>query len=170
MINVSWFNNILKGLNKIEKYFNISLVLVLVFATFLQVIFRFVLNSPLTWTEELARLCFVWLCVFGSSMALRQGKHIKFDYLTNKLLRYKLNRIRAIIVNILIISFLIYIFVPSLRYVESMNTIPLAGTSWPTGVFFICFPLASIIIVLNLVKEVITDMYLLFQDRKGSKV
>ena len=162
------FNKLLKGLNRIEKYVNISAAIVLVIATFSQVVFRFVLNSPLSWTEELARLCFVWLSVFGASMALRQGRHISFDYLTNKFLIGKFNRFRIIAVNLILLAFLIYIFVPGLRYVEIMNTVPLAGTSWPTGILFISFPLASVIMVINLIHDITREVLLLFNRKESA--
>jgi len=41
----------------------------------LQVLFRFVVRSPLSWSEELARYCFVWLASLGAAAALRRGLH-----------------------------------------------------------------------------------------------
>ena len=43
---------------------------------FLQVIFRYVLNLPLFWTEELARYCLVWASLLGSAVAVKRGQHI----------------------------------------------------------------------------------------------
>ena len=42
----------------------------------LQVIFRYVLNLPLFWTEELARYCLVWSSLLGSAVAVKRGQHI----------------------------------------------------------------------------------------------
>ena len=42
----------------------------------LQVIFRYVLNFPLFWTEELARYCLVWSSLLGSAVAVKRGQHI----------------------------------------------------------------------------------------------
>ena len=43
---------------------------------FLQVIFRYVLNFPLFWTEEFARYCLVWSSLLGSAVAVKRGQHI----------------------------------------------------------------------------------------------
>ena len=43
---------------------------------FLQVIFRYILNLPLFWTEELARYCLVWASLLGSAVAVKRGQHI----------------------------------------------------------------------------------------------
>ena len=42
----------------------------------LQVIFRYVLNFPLFWTEEFARYCLVWSSLLGSAVAVKRGQHI----------------------------------------------------------------------------------------------
>ncbi|HWR40654.1 MAG TPA: TRAP transporter large permease subunit [Patescibacteria group bacterium] len=45
----------------------------MVMAVFMQVIFRYVLKMPLSWSEELARYAFMWTTFLGASVALRQN-------------------------------------------------------------------------------------------------
>ena len=52
---------------------------------FLQVIFRYVLNLPLFWTEELARYCLVWSSLLGSAVAVKRGQHIAVDIFMERL-------------------------------------------------------------------------------------
>ena len=51
----------------------------------LQVFFRYVLEQPLSWSEELARYAFVWLSFLGAAMALGKRLHFGVDYFVNKL-------------------------------------------------------------------------------------
>ena len=44
--------------------------------TVIQVLFRFVLQLPLAWTEELSTFSFVWLALLGSAVAVREKAHI----------------------------------------------------------------------------------------------
>ena len=37
---------------------------------------RYVLNSALSWTEELSRYCMVWAAYLGMSLALRDNQHM----------------------------------------------------------------------------------------------
>ena len=46
-------------------------------ALLLQVAFRYVLNAPLSWSEELATLMFVWATVLAASVAVRHGNHLR---------------------------------------------------------------------------------------------
>ena len=51
---------------------------VLVFAS---VVLRYVLNSPVTWSEELASLLFAWLTFVGAYVGFRSRSHIAIDTL-----------------------------------------------------------------------------------------
>ena len=58
-----------------------EVILIIVLSTMavvvlLQVIFRYVLNFPLFWTEEFARYCLVWSSLLGSAVAVKRGQHI----------------------------------------------------------------------------------------------
>ena len=52
---------------------------VLVFSS---VVLRYVLNSPVTWGEELASLLFAWLTFVGAYVGFRTHSHIRIDTLT----------------------------------------------------------------------------------------
>jgi TRAP-type C4-dicarboxylate transport system permease small subunit len=43
---------------------------------FVQVVFRYGLESSLSWSEELARYLFVWVIFVGASVAVRRNQHI----------------------------------------------------------------------------------------------
>ncbi len=49
---------------------------------FVSVVFRYVLNSPLTWSEEAASLLFAWLTFVGAYVGFRTRSHIRIDTLT----------------------------------------------------------------------------------------
>jgi len=46
----------------------------------IQVIWRYVLRSPLSWPEELARLLFIWASLFGAAIGLKLGSHYRVDF------------------------------------------------------------------------------------------
>src|SRR5512146_1444476 len=48
---------------------------------FVSVIFRYVLNRPLAWTEELASLLFAWITFVGAFVGFRTRSHIAIDTL-----------------------------------------------------------------------------------------
>ena len=62
-----------------------GLVAAMTLTSFLQVICRYVFNSPLVWSEELARYLFVWVGLVGAGAAVRTGGHFGLDLLYRKL-------------------------------------------------------------------------------------
>lgn len=62
-------------LNKAVSYIGICIFVVLIVACVTQVFFRFVLNNSLSWTEELARYCFIWMHMLGASLLIETGGH-----------------------------------------------------------------------------------------------
>ena len=61
--------------NKAVSYIGIAIFAVLIVACVLQVFFRFVLNNSLSWSEELARYCFVWMHLLGASLLIEGKEH-----------------------------------------------------------------------------------------------
>lgn len=55
------------------------------FVTILQVVFRYLFNHPLLWTEELARYLGIFVILLASSVALRHEQHIGIDVFSSKL-------------------------------------------------------------------------------------
>src|SRR4030042_745419 len=58
---------------------------VLVIDVVWQVITRYVMKNPSSWTEELATVLMIWGGLLGASVALNRGAHLGIDYLVAKL-------------------------------------------------------------------------------------
>jgi TRAP-type C4-dicarboxylate transport system permease small subunit len=48
---------------------------------FVSVVLRYILNSPVTWSEELASLLFAWITFVGAFVGFRSRSHIAIDTL-----------------------------------------------------------------------------------------
>jgi TRAP-type C4-dicarboxylate transport system permease small subunit len=77
-------NKIKKGVEKIVDWVMVILFLMIFAVGVLQVIMR-ALRNPLTWSEELIRLTYIWLCFLGWVIATRNGSHISITVLLNSL-------------------------------------------------------------------------------------
>ena len=62
--------------HQLTKTALIIVLSVMALVVFLQVIFRYVLNLPLFWTEEFARYCLVWASLLGAAVAMKRGQHL----------------------------------------------------------------------------------------------
>jgi C4-dicarboxylate transporter DctQ subunit len=66
-----------KAINNFELYFASALLVVLVTCLGMQVFYRYVLGDAPTWSEELSRMCFVWIVYLGASLAAQQQMHVR---------------------------------------------------------------------------------------------
>ncbi len=73
-----------------------------------QVWYRFILNDPLSWSEEASRYLFVWISFMGAAAGVRYQVHLGID-LMEKILPAGSYRIAVIIVNLIIQVFLLMI-------------------------------------------------------------
>jgi len=62
----------------------LALMVVMVFSN---VVLRYVFNSGITASEELARFCFLWLIFVGSVLAMKERAHLGVDTLISRLPR-----------------------------------------------------------------------------------
>ena len=76
---------VLSALLTVAKASVIVISVVMVLVTLAQVIFRYVIASPLPWSEELARYCFVWIVFLGGAIGLSRGIHLGVDLFVNRL-------------------------------------------------------------------------------------
>lgn len=103
----------------VETYLSTVTLLIFTVLTVTQVVMRYILGSPLTWSEEIARLALVWFVYTSASYAVRYQRHVKFNVLTKMLGRRipLAERALQIVVFILWLAFLLLILVLSIQMV-----------------------------------------------------
>jgi TRAP-type C4-dicarboxylate transport system permease small subunit len=58
----------------------LAAMLALMFAAFiLQIVFRYLLNLPIGWTNEISVVLWLWLVLFGAAFVVREEEEIRFD-------------------------------------------------------------------------------------------
>lgn len=90
----------------VEKVAIFAAFIGLVAALFLQVIFRFFLQNPLDFTEELSRVLIIWLVFVSAASAITRAEHFIVDFVVN-LFPQKLSSSLAYIVDAICIAFMI---------------------------------------------------------------
>ena len=57
----------------------VALIAIMFISFLLQIAFRYFLNRPLGWTDEVTVLCWVWLVLWGAAFILSDRDEIRFD-------------------------------------------------------------------------------------------
>ena len=126
-----------------------TIFVVLVACVSWQVISRYVLGTPSTVTDELARFLFMWLALVGGAYTLGLRRHLAIDLLTQKLSG------RARIISDIFVLFAIFGFATSvmirggsqlvLKTMASGQVTP--ALQFPMGLVYGAIPFAGAIIV-----------------------
>ena len=114
-----------------------------------QVITRFILQHPSSFTEELATFLLIWIGLLGASYALRTKAHLGIDILTYKLKGTK-RHISSLFISICIFLFSFFVMVlGGIRLVQvtlSLNQIS-AALRIKMGYVYIVLPLSGILMM-----------------------
>ena len=146
---LNFVNRLEEWLLRIQTVLVVILFPTLVAATFLQVVFRYVFNHPLPWTEELAINLFVWVAFIGSSIALAKKGHYGLELLKDKL--PPMPRVLAeVVIWCVSVAFLLVVAVYGVEVVldtsHVMTTLPLS-MQW----FFSAVPAGAVLMLAHLV-------------------
>ena len=127
-----------------------SLIVILIFT---QVLFRYIFNNSLNWTEELAKYLFVWMTFIGAAGAFKDHIHIGVDFFVDLLpSRYKH---WASILDVILIT----LFSGFATVVGYMWTVDVWGTLSPAVelpisiVLYAAFPTGSAIICIMGIRQ-----------------
>lgn len=121
-------------INKIGAVFLIAIFVI----TFLQVIFRKVLGSPLNWSIETSILLLSWLSFLGAISLEKYNEHVSID-LVIKQFNTKTKLVIEIIGYILVITMFVALIFGSGQVLKTALTI--SDSSLPVSLFWNRFPI-----------------------------
>ena len=93
------------------------LVVALTGIVLVSVFFRYVLNAPITASEELTSLIFLWLVMFGAVLAIDRNDHLKLSFFVNLLKPKRRSLVEAIGIAIMM-SFLAAITPSAIEHLQ----------------------------------------------------
>jgi TRAP-type C4-dicarboxylate transport system permease small subunit len=95
---------------KVSQFILVILLLALVVDVTWQVITRFILPKPSSFTEELARFLLIWISLLGAALTYQKGAHLGFDLISSNLMENQRDKLfRAIAAIVGIVSFFVLI-------------------------------------------------------------
>lgn len=144
-----------KILDKITARLLIFLMAMMTVNVVWQVVSRYLLGAPSSWTEELARFLLIWLGLLGAAYVAGQKKHLAITLLPSKLTQKKRQGLERLIA-VLIIIFALVAFVvggASLVYITFDLEQNSAALGIPLGVVYAVVPLSGLLVVLYKILE-----------------
>jgi tripartite ATP-independent transporter DctM subunit len=99
---------------------------------FAGVVSRYLLDSPLFWTDELANFLFLWLSMLGMVVALRRDGHMRLTTLANWVPAH-IARWFAAVAALVVIAFVLEILLPAAEYLDQQHFVELISLQISDG-------------------------------------
>ncbi|MGY0398971.1 MAG: TRAP transporter small permease [Ostreibacterium sp.] len=142
-------------LNNFEEYICAILFISLIILCFLQVLFRFVFNFSLSWTEELSRYVFIALVYFSASLATIRGVHIRVEII-DIFVKGKTKKILDSVIDLSFAVFMLLIGYFGLKI--SVDALAIKQTTpaleWLSGWVYAIIPFTFYLIALRLLQRI----------------
>jgi len=112
--------------------------------------------------DELPGLLLVWIAFLGGYLALREGKHISFELLVDKLPRLARRWTKALVA-LSVAGFLGVVVYQGVRMIQSSGATEIETAEIAQGWFMVAVPLAAALMIIAIVWQLVA----LWRDRDG---
>jgi TRAP-type C4-dicarboxylate transport system permease small subunit len=148
------YSKFLDIIQKIYKILMIIAMAVLTVTIIASVIWRYVLENPIVWAEQLSRFMFVWAIMLGIPIYYREGLATCLDLLVEKF-PDGLEKIVNIVMNICVGLFGVFYGYASWLYIVQSGATKFQGLGCPSGVVYASELVCSVFLVLCVIETVI---------------
>ncbi len=132
-----------------------TLVVAEVCILFAGVVSRYLLDSPLFWSDELSNFLFLWLSMLGMIVALRRDGHMRLTTVANWVPPH-IARWFAAVAALVVITFVLEILLPATQYLNMQRYVELVSLQVSDGyrvtAILVGFVLAAVIALLRLME------------------
>ena len=144
---------ILKGVwDNFERYVMVFLLLVFLVNVSAQIVSR--AFTPLSFTEEISRLAFLWMVFIGISYSTKYDKHIRLTFLTERFPR-KLQQLINILITLLGLGAFIWILFKGMDYVRYCSATLTPALRLNKGLYVSILPLTGFLMIVRSVGKLI---------------
>lgn len=145
-------------LDKLDLIIRIILVVflgVMIVVGTMQVVYRYVIEESLSWSEELLRFMYVWVTMIGVSLGIRRKSFAAIDSFLDIIeKRSKLCKkaLQIVAFAVQIVTFmLLLIYGTKLVFAAGIQTAP--ALMWPMKYIYLAFPIGSILSLIFTAEE-----------------
>lgn len=124
---------------------------------------RYVLQSPLSWTEEVVLLCMVWLCFLGASIATKHKEHIVIDIVV-ALVPRPIAKAMEVTTILIIIGILGIVLWQGIRLLEVTQYVATTALGIPTMYMYAAVPVSALLMLIHNVR----NLCAMFRREEGS--
>jgi TRAP-type C4-dicarboxylate transport system permease small subunit len=143
-----------RGLNRASIVAVGILTLVLTVVVLLQVLYRYVLELPLVWSDEAARLLLVWLTFVGGGVAIAQGLHPRIEMI-DSIRAPGVRTAIEVVVSVAVLAFLVCLLVISADVAKTYVAYRSLGLGWSQAIPRAAIPVGACLMAINVLAKLL---------------
>ena len=156
-------NPVANIINHIEETVTLLLFLIMSINMFLQVFSRFVLKNPFRFPEELARFTYVWIVFLGSSIAIKDNRHINIDYFRDRLPK-NIRFLAHLVTDFFSVVLIIFVIIWGIKFTKFSHIMRSSALELPMSYLAASLPLGfSFCLIRSVI--VIKNKYFVFKTK-----
>ncbi len=129
------------------------LMVAIVAVTFAQVVFRYALENPLSWSEESARFLFMWLTMLGAAYAFKLKSHFALTFLSKRL-NEMWQKILSTLITLVLSVFLVFFIWKGFYLIFTVAIDQIApATQLPVAVPYLSGPVGGILMLYYIIRN-----------------
>lgn len=142
--------------NCIELYIPIASFLIMFSVFVIQIVARYVFNSPVKWAYEVTVVGYLWMVVLGACYAYRDRSHVTFTLIYDKL-PVKGKALCAFLGNLLMAIAFVAMFMPACKMIGQMKIQVTSVLKIGLNVVYSPFIVFMIIILIYIISDMILE-------------
>ncbi len=150
----SAFGHLCDIVTKIAEFFLGAAMAAIVLITLSAVWWRYVINDPIAWIEQVSNMLFIWIVFLGSAVLYRRQLHIAVDYFVGMLPQHAQN-IAFWIIEVLNLSFIVILFIFSLKLTIDVLPSTTGALDITPAYYYASAPVACALMMLFFVEKIL---------------
>lgn len=137
-----------------EELFCATFMSVTVALLFFQVVYRYGFGKAIAWTEELSRFSFLFMVYLGTSLAAKQGRHIRVTA-QFKILPPALRKYFVLLADLIWLLFNVIVVIEGIKLFNSMAQYPLVSAvlDWNLRYVFLIIPVSFALQIIRIIQN-----------------
>ncbi|MFA7505447.1 MAG: TRAP transporter small permease [Burkholderiaceae bacterium] len=138
------------------RFVMVTVGVVMVSSLLLGVFFRYVLQDSLTWSDEVAMLCFSWVTLLAAALLVREGGHVRVE-LIEAALPWSLIRALRILIGLGIFGVGLYMTWSGWSFLELTQGEYSAAIRYPAAWRNVSLPVSGVLIMIFSITHVLAS-------------
>ena len=153
-----WVGRIFRGIAA-------ALVAGMVGVVLLQVVFRYLLNNALSWTEEAAIYLMVWMTFLVAPVAYRESLNVALNLLTGWI-KGRLLYLLMIVLDVLVMVLIVYLFQEAVDLIERNQRVTARTIDITMAYVFMALPIGYVAMFVAGIERILREIRNIIQPPK----